>query len=618
MEADAGHRDFLIFLVVAGIVVPLFSRLRLSIVLGFLLAGVLLGPGGLGKLVGQAPWLDDFTIADQERVEPFAELGVLFLLFTIGLELSVDRLWAMRRLVFGAGSAQVLVTATVIAAAAMLLGVAGGSAIIIGLALAFSSTAIVLQVLAEEGRLGGPAGEPALGVLLMQDLWVVPAVILVGVLAGDGEGVLAAAVQGFGLAVLVVVVILFAGRIAMPPLLTLAANTRAREIMLAIALLIAVGSAAVSEAAGLSPELGAFLAGLLFGGSAYRHQVEVDIEPFKGLLLGLFFMTVGMSVDVAALIDQIGWVVLAVLALLAAKAAILWLVLRLFGVVRPAAVEVALLLAGGGEFAFVIFGLVRSDSLVGATLLQFLTTVVAVSMVVTPGLGAVARRIATRLERQDGARSAGRDGAAAELTGHVVIGGFGRVGETVGRVLDGLGMPYAAIDLDPDRVNAARRAGRHVAFGDASRPEMLEHVGAARARAFVVTSDSAAETDRTVAAIATAWPGVPIYARAKDAAHAARLRGLGATDSVMEAVEGSLQLAAITLEGLGAPEDTVEDAVDRVRAEQMARLAAASDRAASLPGLGGERADQVDAVGPDAAVEAGRNQLKGVGIVDAG
>ena len=566
MSFEGWTRDLLIFLVTAGIVVPLFSRIRMGSVLGFLIAGVVLGPGGLGALADDADWLRHITFADNERVAPFAELGVLFLLFTVGLELTVGRLWAMRRLVFGAGLAQVAVSTLLIALVASWLGVDPIAAIIIGLGLALSSTAIALQLLIQRKQLGSEVGRSTFGVLLMQDLLVVPGVILITILAGNTDlSVPIAVLRGLGVAFGAVAAIVLIGRFVLGPLLRLAAATQAREIVVAIALLVAIGSATATAAVGLSAALGAFLAGLLLASSEYRHQIEVDIDPFKGLLLGLFFMTVGMSVDLSFVWDELLGVFGAVAALVVAKSVIAYGVARLVGGTPVSSVETSLLLAGAGEFAFVLFTLARQESLLDSSDLSFATTVAAVSMFLTPLLVSAGQRWSARRINIAGAVPDGDLGDAGTLDHHVIIGGFGRVGEMIARLMESMSTPYVAVDLDGTRVAAARAEGRPVYFGDVGRQEILKRLGGDKAVGFVITSDLPIETDQTVAMIRETWPEAKIFARARDPGHAHRLIAMGATDVVPEATEGSLQLAAHVLLGIGLPRDAVQDAIGDIR-----------------------------------------------------
>ncbi len=570
MDLDGWTQDLLIFLVVAGVIVPVFYRVRVGTVLAFLIAGVALGPGGLGSLVNEAPWLRHVTFASEERVTPFAELGVMFLLFTIGLELSFTRLWAMRKLVFGAGATEVVAATVVIAAVAAAFGVRPSAAIVFGLGLALSSTAIVLQLLSADRRLGTEVGRAVLGILLMQDLMVVPGVILITIIGDEGASITLSLLRGIGLAVVVVLFILVLGRFLLRPLVRLAASTGSREIVLAIAILVAIGAAVITSAAGLSAALGALLAGILLGSGEYRHQVEIDIEPFKGLLLGLFFMSVGMGIDVAFFGQEFFRILAGVALLLVVKAVLVFGVARLFAISRHASVESALLLAGAGEFAFVLFTLARQEALMTSADLRFVTTVAALSMMLTPALGALGWRLEGRVFRSAQKR---KDPIAtdeeAALSNHVILGGYGRIGEMVAFALEATAIPYVALDLNARRASTARKAGKPVHFGDASRQEMLERVGAARAKAFVLTSDLSAEIDRTVAVIKQAWPEARIFARARDPEHARKLAGQGVFGAVPEAFEASLTLAQRVLLGIGLPDGAVAQAIDDARARAM-------------------------------------------------
>ncbi len=575
MLEDGWGRDLLIFLATAGIVVPLFGRLRLGVVPGFLIAGVALGPGGLGHLVSDLPSLGWITFSDPERVRPFAELGVVFLLFVIGLEFSIDRLWSMRRYVLGVGSIQVVASALAIMAGALTLGAEPPVALLVGLALALSSTAIVTQVLVDVRRFGRPVGQVSLGVLLFQDLMVVPIVITVELLGGGEVAASGAVLRAILLAIAAVAGILLIGRYLARPLLRIAAGTGNRDLVIAIALFLALGTAVLTSSAGLSPALGAFLAGLLLGESEYRHQLEVDVEPFKGLLLGLFFMTVGMSIDVRALLSEPLVHLAAVAALVAVKAVVVFAAARTMRIETPVSIETALLLAGAGEFAFVVLAIASRSGLIDRPGEQFLITVAALSMLAIPALGALGRRVAARAKAQaDSSTHGAAEGEFGELAGHVVIGGFGRVGRTVAQLLDADDIPYVALDLDGDLCARERQAGRPVYYGDASRKPMLEKVGGARARAFVITSDDPEASERTVREIRAAWPAAAVLARARDGAHARRLYALGVTAAVPETLEGSLQLGAEVLVAIGLPEEAIDTRIGFLRGEETRRLAA--------------------------------------------
>jgi K+:H+ antiporter len=579
--------ELLLFLGTAGIVVPLFGRLRFGIIPGFLIAGVALGPTGLGQLAGEWPWLRWVTFPDPERVRPFAELGVVFLLFLIGLEFSFERLWAMRRYVIGVGALQVFGALAVLIAAAIALGVDPTVALVAGLALSLSSTAIATQVLIDRRRFALPVGRLSIGVLLFQDLMVVPIVIVVEMLGGDGEGSAALTVlRAIGLAVLAIAGILLVGRFLARPLLRAAAASGSRDLVIAIALFLAAGTAVLTASAGLSPALGAFLAGLLLAESEYRHQLEVDVEPFKGLLLGLFFMTVGMSIDVVAvLLDPFTYVVV-VLGVLLFKAVTAFLAAWAMRIETARAVEAAFLLAGAGEFAFVVLTLARRHGLVAIDQAQFLLAIAALSMFAIPAMAAAGSRIAGRAQRRD---DDSRHGAAAgeldTLADHVIIGGFGRVGRTIARLLDDSGIPYVALDLDSALCARERKAGRLVYYGDGSRKAILDKVGGGRARAFVVTSDDPRASEQTVREIRAAWPSAMVLARARDAAHARRLHALDVNIAVPETLEGSLQLGAEVLKAIGLPEEAAHTRVEHLRSEEIQRLSSevAKDRA-SRPG----------------------------------
>lgn len=565
-------KDLLIVLVTAGVVVPLFGRLRFGIVPGFLIAGVLLGPGGVGQLAPEFPWLRLVTFSEPERVQPFAELGVLFLLFLIGLEFSVDRLWRMRRIVLGLGSAQALLATAFIFAGAYWLSGDFRAALIVGLALSLSSTAVVTQVLIERRRLASPVGRTVLGVLLFQDLMVVPIVIVVGMLAGDEVEPAGAVLRAILIAAATLAGIVLAGRFLVRPLLRLAASADSRELVVAIALFLVIAAAMLTSAVGLSPALGAFLAGLLLSESEYRHQLDVDIEPFKGLLLGLFFMTVGMSLNLATLAAAPGYLAVGLVGVVAAKAIAMFIAGRALGLSAPLSAELALLLAGAGEFAFVVLALARTDGLLPPDINQIAVSVAVLAIVATPLLATLGKRAAARISAFGATRD--REAAAdeADLTDHVIIGGFGRVGEIVARILEAERIPYIALDTDAEHVTAQRRAGWSVFFGDASRIEILSRLGGASARAFLVTPNSSAAAERMVEEIRKAWPSAAIHARARDADDARRLVAAGATDAIPEALEASLQLAGRVLTTLGLPDEAIDVRLNAERDAERRRM----------------------------------------------
>lgn len=564
-------KGFLIFLVVAGIIVPLFHRARVGTVFGFLVAGTVLGPHGLGRLAETYPWLTHLTFDHPQRAEPLGELGIIFLLFMIGIELSMQRLWDLRRYVLGIGAVQVAVSSVAIGLLVRAWGEPHPVGIVLGLCLALSSTAIVMQVLAEQRRSATRVARIALSVLLFQDLMVVPILIIVNALSTHSDNVPLTLTIAILQAVAMVAAIMVAGRYFVRPLMRSAARTGSRELLVAITLLIVVTISTLTGLAGLSIALGAFIAGLLLSESEYRHQIEVDLEPFKGLLLGLFFFTVGTNIDFRIVLSEAGWIALAVAGLILVKAAILFAAARAFRVANAEALEVALLLGQAGEFAFVVLSLARDNDLISRHLAVMAVAVVGVSMMVTPLLGMLARRLAKRMEPADHAVLSAQDDGS-HFADHVVIGGFGRVGQTIARLLDSEDVPFVALDLNSKLAAAFRRRGRLVYFGDASRRELLQHAGAATARAFVVTLDEPDAAVRMIKTIRRLRPDALIFARAKDPTHAATLATLGAVEVIPDAVEASLQLGGRVLEALGVPNETVAQRVEAARVETLGAL----------------------------------------------
>lgn len=553
-------REALIFLTAAGIAVPLLSRLKVSPVLGYLLIGGLIGPFGLGLLAADYPALSLVVISDIEGVRGLAEIGVVFLMFMIGLELSLDRLWSARLLVFGMGSLQIIVTAALIAWIAATLGADVPSALIIGAALSLSSTAIVMQILMRGRRQSTPVGRAAFSILLMQDLAVVPILFMVGVLAvPGGQGLAAGLALALGKASLVIVVIYVVGRLLLRPILRQVAQARSAEMFTAAVLLAAVGVSALTASFGLSMALGALLAGLLLAETEYRHQIEVDIEPFKGLLLGLFFMSVGMGIDWRNVVSNPMVIAATVSGLWILKAVVIAGLALLFRRRRSVAVETGLLLGQGGEFAFVILAAAASLGLIAGHIEQHILIVAGVSMLLTPIVAQLAQRVARRLEHSDAANEAqGSDESFRDCEGHIVIAGFGRVGQTLSRALDAEGLDYVALDADSELIAKLRDRQQPVFYGDASRVEILAKAGIEQAAAVVVTMNDPAAASRIVAEIHRRWPMVPIHARARDPEHARRLRELGATYCTPETVEASLQLASNVLLHIGVGSDVVQ------------------------------------------------------------
>jgi monovalent cation:proton antiporter-2 (CPA2) family protein len=563
-------RELIVFLAAAGLVMPVVRRLKISPVLGFLCIGLAIGPSGLGRFVSDVPAIGHFVVLDVEGVRTIAEFGVVFLLFTIGLELSLSQLWAMRRLVFGLGAAQVVIGGAAIGGIAYAFGHSLPAATILGLCLALSSTAVVIQLLTERLQLSAPVGRVSFGVLLFQDLAVVPILFLVSVLGSQTEGtVVEAGLQAFARALLVIVAIMAVGRVIVRPLLRFVGGAGSRELFMAAVLVLILGTAVLTGFAGLSMALGAFLAGLLFAGTEYRHQINSDIEPFKGLFLGLFFISVGMSLDLAAVWTDLPWVALSVFGLVLVKSAILFGVALAFRLPLPVAVESSLLLGQGGEFAFVVVAAAMAVDLLAPQGAQFVLLVVIITMFLTPLLARIGRTLASGLAERLGGEA--QRAALPDAEGHVVIGGFGRVGQMLGRLLESQRIPYVALDTDPELVAALRADGAPVFFGDASHPDVLAHLGMDGALAFATTMDEPGRGEWIVATVNRTWPHLPIFARARDPAHAQRLRACGAAGVVPETTEASLQLGENLLVGVGIPEDAARRIVD----EQRSALSAA-------------------------------------------
>ena len=552
--APGDFKDVVLFLATAGIVVPLFRRWRISPVLGFLGAGVLLGPSGLGALGAHAPWVAELTINSPRELAQLGELGVVFLMFMIGLELSWARLWLMRRYVFGLGALQVLGCGLIVGLTSYLLGASPAAAAAVGAAMALSSTAVVMPILTENRRQHVQAGRVTFAVLLFQDLAVAPILITLSLLGReDGAGLSPDLLLSFAPAVAVVAGLVGFGRFLLRPMMRSVAKARSEELFMAACLLVVLGSGLLAAFAGLSMALGAFVAGLLLAETEFRHQVEQVIEPFKGLLLGLFFLAAGIGLDVGLILEEPLQVAGVTFGLMGLNAALIFGLARGFGLKWRSAVETALLLAASGEFAFVILGSAMTQGLVPDALGQSLLVSATLSMMCIPALAALGLRIAGRAVA--GVAEAAGPGETGE--GRILLVGFGRVGRLVGEMLDRHGLPWSAIDQDAGVVERGRRAGHSLFFGDAQRPGFLERCGLDSARALVVTADADADdlgaVEALVSLVRDRRPDLTIVARARDSLQALRLYDLGVSDAVPETVEASLQLSEAVLLGVGLP-----------------------------------------------------------------
>jgi len=558
----SGLSDALVILGTAGIVIPAFARMRITPVIGFILVGVLVGPAGLGAMTGQYPWLNFVTISNPHSIEPWAEFGIILLLFSIGLELSFRRLWTLRRLVFGAGAAELLVSAAMIGGALHLMGQGWTGAIGLGLALSLSSTALVLPLVGTKS----PVGRSALAMLLFEDLAIVPIIFALGAMApyasADGWSGL---VQTVLLGAVVIAAMLMLGRIFLPGLFAQAARTKSPELFFAASLVVVILASLATTAVGLSPIMGALMAGILIAETDYQNEVEVITAPFRGLALGVFLITVGMSVDLRSVAANWDEILLAVVAVLVLKAVVTAALLRLGGARAGVAAETGVLMSSPSETTLIVLGAAAAAQLISAETAAFWQIVTAIGLTVTPLLAKLGRMAARRVDRRSQAEPV--DLAEREGEPAVVIIGFGRVGRMVADMLSAHGRDYIAIDSNIDTVVEARREGFAIRFGDVSRNEFVERLNLSRAAALVLTMDDPVMTARLTRRVRASCPELTIVARARDADHAAALYRAGATDAVPETLESSLQLSEAVLVDLGIAMGPVIASIHEKRAD---------------------------------------------------
>jgi CPA2 family monovalent cation:H+ antiporter-2 len=576
-------KDALIVLGTAAVVAPVVHRLKISPILGFLVVGAALGPHGLGRLAEHSRAIDWLTVTGERQIGFIADLGIVFLLFFIGLELSMRRLLTMRRLVFGLGSLQVVVAALPIGLGALWLGQPPAAALIIGTCLALSSTAIVMELLSGQRRMMSTTGRTSFAILLAQDLAVVPLLFLISALGGLAEG--SSMAQGVAVAlveaVLAVGVIAIVGRVVLKPLFRLAAGTDNPEFFMAAILLISVGSGVIAAYAGLSMALGAFIAGLLLAETEYRRAVEAMIDPFRGLLLGVFFFSVGMHIDLGFIWREPILVAAAFVAMLVAKTLLLAPLCRLFGVPWAATVETSLLLAPGGEFAFIGIGLAVQVGLVAGDVAAGVLAVVSLTMGMLPFVALLARRAGHHFEKAVPSSPVFTVLPPDDHARRVLVVGHGRVGQLVCGLLEKHDIAYIAADRDTNLVERWRTLGRPLYYGDASNPLFLKRCGIDEALGVIVTLDTAA-VDDVVKAVRARRPDVMIVARAHDAQHARHLYTLRVTDTVPETIEASLQLAESALVGLGVPMGLVIASIHERREAVRHELQAAAGSTSSI------------------------------------
>ena len=556
--------DALVILGAAGIVIPLFTRFRITPVIGFILVGMLVGPFGLGGAVGERPWLAYVTISDPARLGPFAEFGIVLLLFSIGLELSFARLWQMRRTIFRLGAMELIGCAVLIALVLMALGNSAPTAFALGLALALSSTALVLRI----ADTGTPVGRAALGMLLFEDIALVPIIFLLGAMGrGDNVPEIGEFLAVAGRGALVLGALLVFGRLGLQRLFAQAARTKSPELFLAASLLVVIIASLVTGAAGLSPIVGALIAGLLIAETEYHAEVEAMIEPFKGLALGVFLLTVGMSLDLGMVWDRAGELAVAVVLVFCAKALVTGLLLRLDGARTATATEAGILLASPSETTLIVLTTAISVGLIRRDAAQFWQIVTAIGMTVTPILAIAGRWLARRVDLA-GVAPPRLDGEEART----IIVGFDRVGRLIADMLRRHDQPYVAIDLDADQVARGLKQGYAIGFGDATREGTLDRLELASAKAVVLTMDEPVLAQRLVRKLRARFPDLPIIARARDANHAAALYRAGASTAVPQTLEGSLQLSEAVLVDVGVPMGFVIASIHEKRDEFRARI----------------------------------------------
>ena len=600
MPSELGGRgltDALVILGAAGIVIPAFARLRINAVIGFILVGLLVGPSVLGRLSVREPWLAYVTISNRQSIAPFAELGIILLLFSAGLELSFQRLWSLRRMVFGVGVAELLGGAVVIAGALWLLGSSPAASAGIGLALSLSSTALVLPLTGTQG----PVGRSALSMLLLEDLALVPIMFAIEAMAPySNNGGFDRLLATVGLGILAVAAMLVIGRFVLPHLFAQAARTKSPEIFLAASLVVVITASLITSAIGLSAILGALVAGILIAETDYRSEVEVMTAPIRGLGLGIFLITVGMSVDVALISEQWQALLLAVVGVLVSKAAVTAILLRVEGARRATAIETSFLMGSPSETTLIVLATATAGGLITRQAAGFWQVVTAIGLTVTPLLAKIGQLAARKVDRPSAARVAD---ALQHGQSKVVILGFGRVGQMVAEMLGAHSMDYVAIDSDADAVAAASRAGYPALFGDVAHPELIGRLQSGKPSAFVLTMDNPVLVARLATRLRQAFPELPIIARARDTAHAAKLYKAGVTDAVPEALEASLQLSEAALVDLGIAMGPVIASIHEKRDELRAQIKAEAEME-KTPRLGRRRARDSQLAGSNRSTPA--------------
>lgn len=557
-------------------VVPLARHFGLNPIIGYLGAGLILGPNGLGSFIQEIPLLYWVTVVDPDNIKGIADLGVVFLLFLIGLELSLDRLISMRRLVFGLGGAQLTLTSLILALTIYITGQSVPTAIILGLCLALSSTAIVLELLSTQNKLTTGTGRASFSILLAQDIAVIPILMLVSILGTHTDGSFAVnAARAIGSALVAITIIVVSGRLILRPLFRLVGSAKSTELLIASALFVIISASLIASLAGLSMALGAFVSGLLLAETEYRKAVESIIEPFKGLLLGVFFFTVGMNLNFRDLVNEPISILALLSGLVALKAAIIIFLTRLFKLSWSTAIETGMILGPAGEFSLVTLNISAAENLLSKDITSFVSATASLSMVIIPFLSLIANYMnqSSKLNLKNTSESKSLFPAKRH---HVVIIGYGRVGKVVASFLLQHNIQYISTDNDPDTVSLDHENGHVVFFGDARQAAFLEACGIYSAAEIIITVSSRSTVDTIVHRIREMRPDIPIISRARDTDHAQHLYEIGVTEAVPETVEASLQISESGLVRLGLNPETVSQSIDNKRNLFRDELIAAS------------------------------------------
>lgn len=603
----AQFKEALIVLGSAALVIPLFHRLRVSPVLGYILIGMVVGPHGVGSLSEAIPWLSFLSVAKEGPISGAAEVGVVLLMFMIGLELSLERLLVMRRLVFGLGSIQLVTSAALIGLATFWLTSDAPLSFVAGLALGMSSTAIVTQVLSQTKQLGAPHGRASFAVLIFQDLAVIPVLFAVGVLGVAAGGSL---VTQIGSALLqagaAIAIVILSGRMLLRPLFRQVAATRSPELFMAACLLVILSVSIVTAAAGLSMALGALMAGLLLAETEYRRQIEYTIEPFKGLLVGVFLISAGMNVDLGRILQDPITILLASFALILVKVLVVTAGGLMFRLSLSASLRAGLLLGPGSEFTFVIVSLAVTSQILPIETGSFILMVAALTMAFIPALHGLGSRVEKLTAVPVVLPDTARVRPPSDEGQRVIIAGFGRVGRVVAALLQKHDIPYLAVDSDVEAVAAAREEGLPVFFGDIRQPDFMRLCGIEHARGLVVTMDAPKAASAVVREARAQRGDLVIVARARDGQHARELYLLGASDAVPETIEASLQLAEVVLVDVGIAMGPAIASIHAKRAELRGELLSLAPEAARLRSPSRRRLR-------DVLAEQGRGKAKGDG-----